>query len=54
MPRTYATLLELYAAGLIDPLIFNGGPLPFDAARDALASLGERATVGKVVVDPRR
>ena len=54
MPRTYAKLLELYAAGQIDPLIFNGGPLPFDAARDALAALGERATVGKVVVDPRR
>ena len=54
MPRTYRKLLELYADGKVDPLIYRDEALPMDAAADGLALLGERGTVGKVVVDPRR
>jgi NADPH2:quinone reductase len=54
MPRTYAKVLELYAAGQVDPLIYQDEALPLAAASEGLALLGERGTVGKVVVDPRR
>jgi NADPH2:quinone reductase len=51
MPRTFQTLVELYDDGKIDPLIFQG-PLPLNRAAEALTMLGNRATWGKVVVDP--
>jgi NADPH2:quinone reductase len=53
MPRTYATLIDLYKAGRIDPLIYRE-PVPLDAAADALTMLASRQTWGKVVVDPSR
>ncbi len=53
MPRTYATLIDLYEQGRIDPLIYRE-PVPLDAAADALTMLASRQTWGKVVVDPTR
>ena len=47
---THAALLELWAAGQVDPLI--GAQLPLSDAPAALARLGERGTVGKVVLLP--
>ena len=43
-------LTRLFADGLIDPLI--GQTLPLDQAQTALAALGDRGTVGKVVLVP--
>ena len=43
-------LMRLHAEGRIDPLISE--LVPLDAAADALARLGDRGTVGKVVVRP--
>jgi NADPH:quinone reductase len=54
MPRTYATLLELYDRGEVDPLVFQDEAFPLDAAADALTALGNRGTWGKVIVDPTR
>jgi len=47
---THAALLELWHRGRIDPLI--GAVLPLAEAPAALARLGERGTVGKVVLQP--
>ena len=46
----HAELLRLWAEGLVDPLI--GAELPLSEAPEALARLGERGTVGKVVLRP--
>jgi NADPH:quinone reductase-like Zn-dependent oxidoreductase len=43
-------LTRLFADGLIDPLV--GQTLPLDQAQTALAALGDRGTVGKVVLVP--
>ena len=43
-------LTRLFADGLIDPLV--GQTLPLDHAQTALAALGDRGTVGKVVLVP--
>jgi NADPH2:quinone reductase len=48
--RTHEQLLALVAEGLIDPLV--GDVLPLDQAPQALARLGDRGTVGKVVLVP--
>ncbi|MCW2616495.1 MAG: NADPH:quinone reductase [Frankiales bacterium] len=48
--ETHAALLELWGRGLIDPLI--GAELPLSDAPSALARLGDRGTVGKVVLLP--
>ncbi len=48
--RTHAALLELWAQRLIDPLV--GAELPLEQAREALVRLGQRGTVGKVVLLP--
>ncbi len=50
LQQTHAALLELWEQGLIDPLI--GAQLPLSQAPAALARLGERGTVGKVVLLP--
>ncbi|MEI4280519.1 NADPH:quinone oxidoreductase family protein [Klenkia terrae] len=46
----HQALCDLFAEGKIDPLI--GQTLPMDQAPTALASLGDRGTVGKVVLTP--
>jgi NADPH2:quinone reductase len=48
--RTHEELLRLVAEGHIDPLV--GDVLPLDQAPQALARLGDRGTVGKVVLVP--
>jgi NADPH2:quinone reductase len=48
--RTHEELLRLVADGHIDPLV--GDVLPLDRAPQALARLGDRGTVGKVVLGP--
>lgn len=49
VPReTHVELMRLYEEGLIDPLISK--IVPFEDAPSALAALGGRGTVGKVVV----
>ena len=50
IPQTHAALLELWAQGLIDPLI--GAELPLSEGPKALARLGDRGTIGKVVLVP--
>ena len=50
IPATHAALLQLWEQGLIDPLV--GAELPLSQAPQALTSLGERGTVGKVVLVP--
>jgi NADPH2:quinone reductase len=50
IPATHAALLELWQAGRIDPLI--GAELPLSDAPAALTRLGDRGTVGKVVLLP--
>lgn len=53
VPRAiHQRLVELYAEGLIDPLVSQ--VLPFEDAPAALAALGSRATTGKLVVAVRR
>lgn len=46
----YAELISLVDAGKIDPILFNGETAPFAKAAELLAQLGERGTVGKVVI----
>ena len=47
---THAAQLELWARREIDPLI--GAELPLEDAPQALTRLGDRGTVGKVVLLP--
>ena len=47
---THAALVDLWERGLIDPLV--GAELPLTDAPAALARLGDRGTVGKVVLTP--
>ena len=48
--QTHAALMSLWQAGRIDPLV--GAELPLAEAPQALTRLGERGTVGKVVLIP--
>lgn len=48
--RTYGELCREWEHGSIDPLI--GGVLPLPAAAEALARLGARESVGKLVIQP--
>lgn len=50
VPATHAALLDLWRRNAIDPLI--GAELPLAEAPQALARLGGRGTVGKVVLVP--
>lgn len=50
IPRTHAALVALWEQGLVDPLV--GAELPLTDAPEALARLGDRGTVGKVVLLP--
>jgi NADPH2:quinone reductase len=50
IPATHAALLELWQQGRIDPLI--GAELPLAEAPAALTRLGDRGTIGKVVLLP--
>ena len=50
IPATHAALMDLWSRGLIDPLI--GAELPLSDAPAALTRLGQRGTVGKVVLLP--
>jgi NADPH:quinone reductase len=49
-PQVHDELVRLVDEGLIDPLV--GDVLPLDQAPQALARLGDRGTVGKVVLVP--
>ncbi|MDQ3841428.1 MAG: NADPH:quinone oxidoreductase family protein [Actinomycetota bacterium] len=48
--ETHQTLVELYEAGEIDPLIFK--TVPFEEVPEALELLQNRKTYGKLVVEP--
>ena len=50
IPATHAALMKLWEDGLIDPLV--GAELPLTDAPQALTRLGDRGTVGKVVLHP--
>jgi NADPH:quinone reductase len=50
LPSTHEALMNLWHKGEIDPLV--GAELPLEEAPDALTRLGERGTVGKVVLLP--
>jgi NADPH2:quinone reductase len=50
IPRTFAALFDLYAAGRIRPVIYKTYSL--DEVPQALAALGGRKTYGKVIVAP--
>ena len=50
LAQTHAALLELWARRAIDPLV--GTELPLEAAPEGLTRLGDRRTVGKVVLLP--
>ncbi|MEO6206236.1 MAG: NADPH:quinone oxidoreductase family protein [Mycobacteriales bacterium] len=50
IPRAHEALMALWGKGLIDPLI--GAELPLSEAPAALTRLGDRGTVGKVVLIP--
>lgn len=50
LPTTHQALLKLWEVGGIDPLV--GAELPLADAPGALARLGDRGTVGKVVLLP--
>ncbi len=50
VPETHVALLALWEQGLVDPLL--GAELPLREAPAALARLGDRGTVGKVVLVP--
>jgi NADPH:quinone reductase len=50
LPETHAALVALWEQGRIDPLV--SAELPLDEAPAALARLGDRGTVGKVVLVP--
>ena len=53
MERAFASVIELYESGCIDPLVFRE-PVPLAGAAEALTLLATRRTWGKVVVDPKR
>ena len=48
--RTYDELCRQWEAGAIDPLV--GDVVPLEEAARALARLGARGSVGKLVVEP--
>jgi NADPH2:quinone reductase len=48
--ETHAALVELWSRREIDPLV--GAELPLEQAPSALARLGDRGTIGKVVLHP--
>ncbi|MGI8536375.1 MAG: NADPH:quinone oxidoreductase family protein [Mycobacteriales bacterium] len=50
VPDTHEALMTLWEQGLVDPLV--GAELPLTEAPAALARLGDRGTVGKVVLVP--
>lgn len=50
IPATHTALMELWQQGRIDPLI--GAELPLSEAPAALTRLGDRGTIGKVVLLP--
>ncbi len=50
IPQAHQALMDLWDKGLIDPLI--GAELPLSEAPAALTRLGDRGTVGKVVLIP--
>ena len=50
IPATHAALMRLWQDGSIDPLV--GAELPLTDAPQALTRLGDRGTVGKVVLLP--
>jgi NADPH2:quinone reductase len=50
VPQTHDALVRLWQEGRVDPLI--GAELPLEQAPAALARLGDRGTVGKVVLLP--
>lgn len=50
VPDTHAALISLWEQGLVDPLV--GAELPLREAPAALARLGDRGTIGKVVLLP--
>jgi len=50
VPDTHEALMALWEQGLVDPLV--GAELPLTEAPAALARLGDRGTVGKVVLLP--
>lgn len=50
--RHWDAIVELHRTGHIDPLIFDVRPL--DAALDSLNDIGNRRTVGKIVIEPSR
>lgn len=52
MPEIYQDLLGLCRAGKLDPPLFRGASAPFEQAAELLAALGERSTMGKVVISP--
>jgi NADPH2:quinone reductase len=47
---THETLIHLYQAGEIDPLIYQ--TVPFDDLPQALNLLGSRSTYGKLIANP--
>jgi NADPH2:quinone reductase len=48
--QTHTALLELWSRRAVDPLV--GAELPLEAAPEALTRLGDRRTIGKVVLLP--
>ena len=50
IPQTHDALVELWRDGKVDPLV--GAELPLEEAPAALTRLGDRGTVGKVVLVP--
>jgi NADPH:quinone reductase-like Zn-dependent oxidoreductase len=48
--ETFRALFDLYARGVVEPVIYDRFPL--DQLPKALAALGARQTYGKVVVTP--
>ena len=51
LPANWARIIELTETGHIDPLISS--VRPFADAAQALSDIGDRKTVGKVVIEPR-
>ncbi len=50
VPDTHDALMELWAKGLVGPLV--GAELPLTEAAAALPRLGDRGTVGTIVLLP--
>ena len=50
IPQTHDALVKLWQEGKVDPLV--GAELPLEDAPAALTRLGDRGTVGKVVLVP--